>query len=250
MRQPRGVHLIVGPTGLGKTAAAIGLARTTGAPIVVADRIQCYTDLAVGSARDCDQSTEGVSRYLLCDRTVDDGDYPSGEATEALVWKLGELCALHPLVIVEGGSMSMMQDFAQRWEYLPFRMSCRLLHIGDHLDYLGRLSNRARRMLVPAPVATGMLDELAALWRRPEHRPFAASLNGYDAIIEWCSRQGVAIESLTASDVPEAERETLVSMVARRHAEHGSLQEDLFGRRRPRWRDAPREPPVHAPRTE
>ncbi|MEV7627722.1 isopentenyl transferase family protein [Actinoplanes sp. NPDC089786] len=44
--------LIVGPTGVGKTDRAIELARKVDAPIVVLDRVQCYAELAVGSARD------------------------------------------------------------------------------------------------------------------------------------------------------------------------------------------------------
>jgi ATP-dependent protease Clp ATPase subunit len=40
------VHAILGPTGVGKTALATRLARETSAPTVVADRIQCYRDLA------------------------------------------------------------------------------------------------------------------------------------------------------------------------------------------------------------
>jgi adenylate dimethylallyltransferase len=40
------IHTIIGPVGVGKSARAITEARRLGAPIVVADRIQCYADLA------------------------------------------------------------------------------------------------------------------------------------------------------------------------------------------------------------
>ncbi|MGO4753218.1 isopentenyl transferase family protein, partial [Streptomyces sp. 2MCAF27] len=95
------MHVIAGPTGVGKSAAATALARITGAPIVVADRIQCFTDLATTSARAGEETVE-VERSWLGDRTVADGDYPSEEAADALVRRLAELGERHRFVIVEG----------------------------------------------------------------------------------------------------------------------------------------------------
>lgn len=79
---PIAVHVIAGPTGVGKSAAASELARRTGAPVVVADRIQCFTDLATTSAR-AGADVPGIRRVWLCDRTVADGDYPATQAVEA-----------------------------------------------------------------------------------------------------------------------------------------------------------------------
>src|SRR6185369_6623889 len=85
------VHAILGPTGVGKTALATRLARETNAPTVVADRIQCYRDLATTSARSDGGTSDEIVRLYLDDRVVADGDYPAEEAVQSLVHKLERL---------------------------------------------------------------------------------------------------------------------------------------------------------------
>ncbi|WP_433521301.1 isopentenyl transferase family protein [Nocardia pseudovaccinii] len=65
------VLLIAGPTGSGKTEVAMELADAMQAPVVVADRIQCYVDLSSTSTRFAD----AANRFHLSDRVVPDGDY-------------------------------------------------------------------------------------------------------------------------------------------------------------------------------
>ncbi|MDX3227756.1 isopentenyl transferase family protein [Streptomyces sp. ME19-01-6] len=226
---PQFVHVIAGPTGVGKSAAATALARITGAPIVVADRIQCFTDLATTSARAGEETVE-VERSWLGDRTVADGDYPSEEAADALVRRLEELGERHRFVIVEGGSISLLRDFAQRLPDLPYRLTARLLHVPDREGYLARLARRARRMLAPEGAQTSMLQELATLWGSPDHRFFAASVNGLEAILEWCATYSVSVESLISCELSEAQLEKMAWMVAERHAEHGILQDAIFSK--------------------
>ncbi|MEU5642752.1 isopentenyl transferase family protein [Streptomyces milbemycinicus] len=226
---PQFVHVIAGPTGVGKSAAATALARITGAPIVVADRIQCFTDLATTSARDGEETVE-VERSWLGDRTVADGDYPPEEAADALVGRLAELGERHRFVIVEGGSISLLRDFAERLPDLPYRLTVRLLHIPDREGYVVRLARRARRMLAPEGSRTSMLEELAALWESPDHRFFAASVNGLEAILEWCATYSVRVESLASYELSESQLEKMAWMVAERHAEHGILQERIFSK--------------------
>ncbi|MFD8869509.1 isopentenyl transferase family protein [Streptomyces sp. NPDC059590] len=226
---PQFVHVIAGPTGVGKSAAATALARITGAPIVVADRIQCFTDLATTSAR-AGEETEDVERSWLGDRTVADGDYPAEEAADALVRKLEQLGEQHRFVIVEGGSISLLQAFAERLPELDCRLTVRLLHIQDREGYVVRLARRARRMLVPEGAGSSMLEELAALWASPDHRFFAASVNGLEAILEWCATYSVGVESLTSYELSEAQLEKMAWMVAERHAEHGFLQDRIFSK--------------------
>ncbi|TDC20263.1 isopentenyl transferase [Streptomyces sp. 8K308] len=221
------MHIVAGPTGVGTGAAATGLARATGAPIVVADRIQCFTDLATTSARS-EGEAAGVERVWLARRTVADGDFSAADALESLIATLRALGERHPLLIVEGGSISLLWDFAELLPELGFRATVRLSRIGDRQEYVARLTHRARRMLAPEGPEASTLEELAIAWKNVDQRSFVASVNGFEAILEWCATHSVAVESLASAALSEEQVDELARMIAIRHAEHGVLQDRIF----------------------
>ncbi|MER6090256.1 isopentenyl transferase family protein [Streptomyces bluensis] len=238
------VHLVAGPTGVGKSDTASALAKADGAPVVVADRIQCFTDLATTSAR-AGADEPGVSRFWLGDRTVLDGDYPAAEAAHVLIDTVTRLSGEHQQVIIEGGSISLLQHLAGHLPDLPWRFTVALLAMPDRASYLAALTARARAMLTPVPPGRSLLDELAALWRIPRARTFVASVNGLEAALEWCAKYSVDPAEADSPDVPAELRERLAHMIGVRHLEHGLLQnrvfEDLF-RGRPADLGQQREP--------
>lgn len=75
---PRPV-VVVGATGTGKTAAALGLARRLGGELVGADSVQVYRGFDVGSAKPTAEELAGVPHHLL-----DVLDPP--EALDAMAW--------------------------------------------------------------------------------------------------------------------------------------------------------------------
>ncbi len=212
------VHLLAGPTGVGKTEAAMDLAAHWDAPVVVADRIQCYLDLPVTSARCVD-----AGRHHLGDRTVQDADYPVDEAFPVLLRVLGTLTAQHPRVVVEGGSLSLLQRLSAG--RLPFRFSAKVLPVPDDRAYLRRLRDRAQRML-----RDGMLDELAKAWQHGAQRSFVASVNGPEPVVKWCQDNDFEPMDLPllAPDGPEIAE--LADLVAQVHADHGHEQNTVFTR--------------------
>ncbi|WP_243744881.1 isopentenyl transferase family protein [Streptomyces hainanensis] len=221
------IHIIAGPTGIGKSAAATELARATGAPIVVADRIQCFPELATTSARAGGEAAD-VERIWLAERAVADGDFAVADALEALIGTLRGLRERHPFVIVEGGSISLLWDFAELLPELGFRATVRLMHIADRREYVAGLTRRARGMLVPEGAATSAIEELAIAWKSVEQRSFVASINGFKGILEWCATHSFAVESLASAALTEEQVGELSRMVALRHAEHGVLQDRIF----------------------
>ncbi|MFI6549416.1 isopentenyl transferase family protein [Streptomyces prunicolor] len=227
---PLSVHLIAGPTGVGKSARASELARSTGAPVVVADRIQCFTELATTSAR-AGADTPGVRRVWLCDRSVSEGDYPATEAVESLVEKIAELGLSAPSVIIEGGSISLLTLFVRRLPELPWHITTQLLtRPPDMALYLKALTVRAHAMLHPAAPQRSLLEELAGLWADPANRWFAASVNGFEAALEWCAKHSLDPESSAIENLPKELLAELENMIAVRHAEHGGDQETAFRR--------------------
>jgi tRNA A37 N6-isopentenylltransferase MiaA len=221
------VHLIAGPTGVGKSAAATRLARTTGAPIVVADRLQCFTDLATTSAR-AGADVPGVRRYWLGDRTFADGDLSAVAATDALVTLVDRLGERHRSVIVEGGSISLLRELAARRSELSWRLTVRLLSPPGRDEYIAALTRRAHEMLSPDAPGHSLLEELAALWRTPGQRLLAASVNGFEAVLECCAKYALEVESLDVQPLSGHVRERMAALIAERHAEHGFLQHRVF----------------------
>ncbi|NEB03577.1 isopentenyl transferase family protein [Streptomyces sp. SID13726] len=222
------VRLIVGPTGVGKSAAATALARATGAPIVVADRLQCFTDLLTTSAR-AGADVPGVQRYWLGDRTFADGDLSAVEATDSLVRLVDRLSERHPSVIVEGGSVSLLRELSARRRELPWRATVRVLPVPDRASYVEALTRRAFTMLAPAAPDRSLLEELAALWRDPGQRWLAASVNGFEAVLECCAKYGIGVETISDGQLSESVLSRMAALIAERHAEHGLLQHRVFG---------------------
>jgi len=220
------VRAIVGPTGIGKSAVAAELASATGAPVLVADRIQCYTDLPVSSARA--ESEDGVHRIWLGDRTVRDGDYPPDDAAETLLARLRALVEQHRLVVLEGGSISIMLRFAEQIDELPFPVSVQVLRIGDRQAYAAGLRARARSMLFRDQFGRSLLTEFVAAWTTPGRRLFTASISGLDCILEWCAKHSVPPEDVAGMDIPAKLLDELASMIGERYAEHGFVQDRVF----------------------
>lgn len=213
------VHLVVGPTGAGKTDVATEIADEHNAPIVVADRIQCYLDLPVTSAR----LDGGPHRHHLAERTVPDGDYPVHEAAHALLLKVESLSRVHDHVVVEGGSISLLRRFADCRGRFPFRLTATVLPLTDERAHLDRLRTRAARM-----IADGMLDEIAKAWQHHGQRSFVASVNGPEAVLAWCTETGLDPEDLPG--IHEDEVAEIAERVAVVHHEHSLEQHEVFTR--------------------
>lgn len=222
------VRLIVGPTGVGKSAAANELARATGAPVVVADRLQCFTDLVTTSAR-AGADVPGVCRYWLGERTFADGDLSAKEATDSLVALVRRLGARHASVIVEGGSISLLRELASRRAELTWRTTVHVLPVPDRASYVDVLTRRAFTMLAPPPPDRSLLEELAALWRDPARRWLAASVNGFEAVLECCAKYGIDVPTIADGELSENVVARMAALIAERHAEHGFLQHRAFG---------------------
>ncbi|WP_158842447.1 isopentenyl transferase family protein [Saccharothrix deserti] len=221
--KPPQVHLIVGATGTGKTEVAVELATKRKAPVVVADRIQCYVDLPVTSARFTDP--DGPRRYHLGARTVSDGDYPSHLAAQALLLRVEALTRHHPLVVVEGGSMSLLRRFADCRGRFPFHLTAQVLGVRDESAHFTQLRTRALQMF-----ADGMLTEFAKAWQHREQRPFVASVNGLEALARWCADKNMTPDDLAGLDHDERVTSELADRVAEVHLEHSLEQDALFTR--------------------
>lgn len=214
------VHLIAGPDGTGRSRAASEFARATGAPIVVADRVQCYLDLAVTGARpqDC-----AATRYFLAARQVRDGDFPVEAAVSALIRQIEVLACDNSLVLVEGCSVSLLCYLAEHRDSLPFAFTSHVLNIRDPKAHVLHLRARALRMLT-----AGMLEEFAFAWRHVDQRPFVASISGLDALAHWCENAAITPEDLVSLPREPNLLMELADGIAQSHLIRGTAQEATF----------------------
>ncbi|MDR3194301.1 MAG: tRNA (adenosine(37)-N6)-dimethylallyltransferase MiaA, partial [Tannerella sp.] len=82
--------VLLGPTGVGKTALSLQLAETFGAPIISADSRQLYKDLSVGTAAPAPEEQLRVRHYMVGRLALDDG-YSASRCEEETLALLQEL---------------------------------------------------------------------------------------------------------------------------------------------------------------
>lgn len=111
--------VLQGPTGVGKTAAGVVLARHFGAPVVSADSRQVYREMAIGTAAPSVAEQEGVPHYFIRNKSIHDpftaGDYER----EALALLDDELFPTTPNVLLVGGSGLYVQALLEGFDELP-----------------------------------------------------------------------------------------------------------------------------------
>ena len=95
--------VIVGPTGSGKTALAVTLARHFFAPIISTDSRQFYRGLPIGTAQPTTEELSLAEHHFIADREVED-DFNSGRYEHEALARLDELFKRHDVVVAVGGS--------------------------------------------------------------------------------------------------------------------------------------------------
>ena len=110
--------VIVGPTGSGKTALAVTLARHYSAPIISTDSRQFYRGLPIGTAQPTAEELSLAEHHFIADRDVDD-DFNSGRYEQEALTRLDELFKRHDVVVAVGGSGLYIQALCEGMDSLP-----------------------------------------------------------------------------------------------------------------------------------
>ena len=110
--------VIVGPTGSGKTALAVTLARHYSAPIISTDSRQFYRGLPIGTAQPTAEELSLAEHHFIADRDVDD-DFNSGRYEQEALARLDELFKRHDVVVAVGGSGLYIQALCEGMDNLP-----------------------------------------------------------------------------------------------------------------------------------
>lgn len=189
--------MVLGPTGVGKTARSVELARLHAAPVVVLDRIQAHPELDVGSGRPTRAELHATTRIYLDQRRVADGFLRPADAVDHLESILKQLGETGP-VVLEGGSISVLRELIYRTGW----RTGRTVHVEYVLEagpdrYERRVARRVEEMLgygIPFPHGVRgrtLLEETAQVWRDALARPHLETVIGYGEVLEVCNRHGL-----------------------------------------------------------
>lgn len=110
--------VVVGPTGSGKSALAVELAKHYGASIISTDSRQVYRGLSIGTAQPTADELAAAKHYFIADREVEDNFNCGRYETEALAL-LEELFKTNRYVVAVGGSGLYVKALCEGMDSLP-----------------------------------------------------------------------------------------------------------------------------------
>ena len=198
------LQLIFGPTTCGKTERSIALAAQLGAPVIVLDRIQCHPEIAVGSGRPPHAELRGTARHYLLERPLAEATVPTEEAHRALISLVDAHARGEELLILEGGSVSLLERMVSDPYWKRYAWSWERLSLPSTPDFPSRLKRRMGEMLRPADGSPGMLHELAAAWPDPRSRAAVLDLFTYELAAQATAHAGLPVERAPELDVAAA----------------------------------------------
>lgn len=110
--------VIIGATGVGKTARAIELAKQHCCPVISADSRQIYRDLPIGTAAPTSEEQEGIPHYFVGCKDLHEV-YSAGQFARDCQQLLNELFTQHDTVVMVGGSMMYVEAVCNGMDEIP-----------------------------------------------------------------------------------------------------------------------------------
>ena len=110
--------VLLGPTGVGKTALGIQLALQLGCSILSADSRQIYRELPIGTAAPTPEERAAVPHYFVGTHSVTEGYSAASYETDVLRLLEG-LFVDHPIQLLSGGSMMYIDAVCRGIDEIP-----------------------------------------------------------------------------------------------------------------------------------
>ena len=112
------VIIICGPTAVGKTAAAIALAKYFQTEIISADSRQCFKELRIGVARPSDEELREVPHHFIASHSINENINAAFFEQYALR-KVNELFKDHDVIVMVGGTGLYIKAFSEGLDEIP-----------------------------------------------------------------------------------------------------------------------------------
>lgn len=110
--------VIGGPTGIGKTATGIELAKHFNSEIISADSRQFFRELSIGTAVPSPDELASVKHHFIHNLSIDN-TYNASSYEEDALKKLDDLFKQHKVVFMVGGSGLYIDAVCRGIDYLP-----------------------------------------------------------------------------------------------------------------------------------
>jgi len=110
--------VVLGATGVGKTAYALSLAEQHRCPIINADSRQIYKDIAIGTAAPTPTELARVKHYFVHTLALDEY-YSAAQFESDVLQLLDELFQTHDTVVMTGGSMMYINAVTKGIDDIP-----------------------------------------------------------------------------------------------------------------------------------
>ena len=110
--------VLLGPTGVGKTALGVQLASKLGCSILSADSRQIYRELPIGTAAPTSEERAAVPHYFVGTHSVTEG-YSAASYEVDVLHLLEKLFSDHPIQLLSGGSMMYIDAVCRGIDEIP-----------------------------------------------------------------------------------------------------------------------------------
>lgn len=112
------VHIVVGPTAVGKTKYAIELAQKLNTEIISADARQCYQELNIGVARPSNEELAQVKHHFIASHSIQD-TVNAGIFEAYALAKATDLIAKYGSAVMVGGTGLYIKAFVEGMDQIP-----------------------------------------------------------------------------------------------------------------------------------
>ena len=110
--------VLLGPTGVGKTALSIELAQRYGCPIISSDSRQIYKGIEIGTAAPTAEEQSLVKHYFVGIKELTE-DYSAGQYEIDALNLINELFKTHDTLLLTGGSMMYIDAVCNGIDDIP-----------------------------------------------------------------------------------------------------------------------------------
>jgi tRNA dimethylallyltransferase len=110
--------IIAGPTAVGKTAAAIAIARHFNTAIISADSRQCFQEMTIGVAKPSNSELQQVHHYFINSHSIHD-DVNAAVFEQYALQAAGEIFQQHDIAVMTGGTGLYIKAFCEGLDDMP-----------------------------------------------------------------------------------------------------------------------------------
>lgn len=118
MNSQKTLIAVVGPTAIGKTAAAIKLAQHYQTSIISADSRQFYKEMSVGTAKPTTEEQKAAKHYFIDSCSITE-NYTAGDYEKDALAVINQVFKQTDLAIIAGGSGLFLKAVCEGFDELP-----------------------------------------------------------------------------------------------------------------------------------